>query len=460
MLRIGELAHEGTCHGVQGMPPKARIVLLRALCQEWVSPQAVETRYDAECAAVSFTSHANATSVLSTQLALSRTRCERILSGTAGPADEVASVLRSKSRRRGLAAERIVRAEVCALEAHNERLGQEVQQLEATLTSRWGELRDRRADVQRRRLAMQSHQGGQDPEVHLLRSALSTLRQQTAETHAHLVAARRILVQEVVDVFGIIRTSSSRKAALEHPETADRHSIAGLDMPSPRRFGAYSSTHVNGTLQHLVHLLSLLADYLGIVLPFRLHWAREGQVKLGDSPPFIGKVHLDAAEALPFIQVNPSRRRFPRLPTTDSRDSDSSGTSSDIDFLLSKPKMLYVSTGREKWRKAEGDKHKTKVEGAASAVLVSKRSSPDGAVVARGGHVADDQDPKMDRRARKEEELVDAYTMLKVDMLYLAATQGLEIGSGIDHMLALVLNLASADDLGLSVYLGWTKWLN
>lgn len=49
----------------------------------------------------------------------------------------------------------------------------------------------------------------------------------------------------------------------------------------------YPPDHINAVLTHTIHLVNLLAFYLGIKLPFHVTWAKG---KLGVGIPHIGAV--------------------------------------------------------------------------------------------------------------------------------------------------------------------------
>jgi hypothetical protein len=131
--------------------------------------------------------------------------------------------------------------------------------------------------------------------------------------------------------------------------------------------------------------------------------------------------------------------------------------------------MLYVSSGRERWRKAEAERNKASIgrgtgKGAgrsiASAVLVEKSKIEDRPPVESSSQstTANQSKPgpktrtnstsaeitgppdvqaaspengatalRKDKRTRKEEQLVDSFSMLAYDLLYLAATQGIDV---------------------------------
>lgn len=119
---------------------------------------------------------------------------------------------------------------------------------------------------------------------------LETTRSDGGAMNARLVNARRVLVNEVVGVFGLRakkrraastaeRLSAGGGGSRDETSNGERGSgivfkweIAGLSFPDPPGFVSYPSIHLNAVLGHTVHLLILVAWYLDVLLPFQPSW--------------------------------------------------------------------------------------------------------------------------------------------------------------------------------------------
>lgn len=89
-----------------------------------------------------------------------------------------------------------------------------------------------------------------------LRANIALVRSKQHDVGKRIIHARRVLVREAVDVFGV-----QRRKAWE---------IAGLALPaSPELFRLEASAHINAVLLHVIHLLRLMTRYLSISLPFQ-----------------------------------------------------------------------------------------------------------------------------------------------------------------------------------------------
>lgn len=99
-----------------------------------------------------------------------------------------------------------------------------------------------------------------------LRPQISAVKSQQREVGKRVIQARRVLVREVVDVFGVQRAGKAweiAKVELPAPE-ALRSELPPLSTLTPD----YTSLNINAALVHTIHLLSLMTRYLSIALPF------------------------------------------------------------------------------------------------------------------------------------------------------------------------------------------------
>jgi hypothetical protein len=182
----------------------------------------------------------------------------------------------------------------------------------------------------------------------------------------------------------------------------------------------------------------------------------------------VGKLLLSGKVNLPFVQTGLKKRNH--LDGV-AEGSASSGTDMGVgehdDLFDGKSRMLYVSSGRERWRKAEAEKHRSisrTTKETRSAVLVEKpkkeqTNTPrpasklrDQITIDKSSREDDREPPRKDKRTKKEEQLVDAYTMLVCDLMYVAKTQGVDLDGGLGEVGLPVLkwlgSLTKASQLG------------
>lgn len=116
----------------------------------------------------------------------------------------------------------------------------------------------------------------------------AAVRQQQREVGKRIIQARKVLVREAVDVFGVQRTRGWE--------------IAGLELPPPDLFrsgflhlwrlltAVHPSAATNAALVHTIHLLSLLTSYLSLALPFEPLWpsgTHIGRPVMGPNVPLL-----------------------------------------------------------------------------------------------------------------------------------------------------------------------------
>ncbi|KAJ7030739.1 UV radiation resistance protein and autophagy-related subunit 14-domain-containing protein [Mycena alexandri] len=99
-----------------------------------------------------------------------------------------------------------------------------------------------------------------------------------------ITRARAGLVQELVEVFNIVQVGG-RPPLGGKAGSQGEWTIGDLILPVPGDVRRYPPQHINAVLGHAVHFVGLLAFYLGVKLPFFVHW--EGG-KLGVGVPWIG----------------------------------------------------------------------------------------------------------------------------------------------------------------------------
>lgn len=117
-----------------------------------------------------------------------------------------------------------------------------------------------------------------------LRANIALVRSQQHDIGKRIIHARRVLVREAVDVFGVQRRKNWEIAGLQLP-------------PSPELFRLEPSSHVNAIMLHITHLLKLMTRYLSISIPFQ--------------PTFEDREHVGRPNMLPSL---------PFLSTTKWRD--------------------------------------------------------------------------------------------------------------------------------------------
>lgn len=118
-----------------------------------------------------------------------------------------------------------------------------------------------------------------------LRANIALVRSKQHEVGKRIIHARRVLVREVVDVFGVQRRKNWE--------------IAGLQLPSsPELFRLEPSLHINAIVLHIIHLLSLMTRYLSISIPFTPSFSEREHV---------GRPHMVAN--LPFLSTTKWREK-------------------------------------------------------------------------------------------------------------------------------------------------------
>lgn len=126
-----------------------------------------------------------------------------------------------------------------------------------------------RSDVRERQDTLQTAQRARLSPADL-RAQIAFVRAQHREVGKRIIQARRVLVREVVDVFGV-----QRRKGWE---------IAGIELPAPENFRCafpplfhgqhtadrtvHPSMSINAAFMHTIHLLALLTRYLSIEVPF------------------------------------------------------------------------------------------------------------------------------------------------------------------------------------------------
>jgi len=116
-----------------------------------------------------------------------------------------------------------------------------------------------------------------------------------------LTEARRIFVEELLDVFDVVEVGG-RPSMGGLKGTKGEWMIGGLVLPVPgdmtrtyfipslRLYVSYLNLlgyppeHINAAITHTLHFISLLTFYLGIKLPFDVTWSEEA---VGVGTPFI-----------------------------------------------------------------------------------------------------------------------------------------------------------------------------
>jgi hypothetical protein len=395
---------------VQRLPSVSKGPLLRAMSKARASPAVTYSRRHAHFLLFRLKKHTEANQILTTQLKASRTRSERILNG--GP-----------SSSRSLDADRAISARVSQLATQNALLAEEVQRQREAGKEKTQTLRARKEAVLQRRKALALAAANHGQKRNLV-AEIEETRRATLLLGQRLRHARRVLVLETIDIFGV------KRAPKEDPKgkgkmVAHDWEIVGLTMPPPERFiggfvsaavsrsaadrqTEYTSGHINAVFEHLVHLLVTITEYLDIVLPFTPQWqgiasASDDAIASTSFTPqtrmqtptrsntrHIGRIHLSASQTLPFIR---SSQNTVALATHDVTTPPT----------LQKRALLHVSSSREKWKRRQR-KHPDQTPLPSSEITT-----------ARGTR---------DKHREKEDHLNLAYTLLLLDVLYIAETQG------------------------------------
>ncbi|WVW79679.1 hypothetical protein I302_101648 [Kwoniella bestiolae CBS 10118] len=186
-----------------------------------------------------------------------------------GPPQSTASI----STQKGLTAWRLLRAELDDKERRCADLKRLIRQRENNILT--GDA------LHQRRSNLETLRSSPSPEI-TLKNAIKRCEDEQRTASYHIVNARRVLVREAVNVFGL-----SKGAVGEW-------TIAGLTLPSPDALRLYPSTHVNAALFHTIHLLALITSYLSINLPFSptppppLESRHVGRPSMKANTPFVG----------------------------------------------------------------------------------------------------------------------------------------------------------------------------
>ncbi|KAK0458249.1 UV radiation resistance protein and autophagy-related subunit 14-domain-containing protein [Desarmillaria tabescens] len=101
-----------------------------------------------------------------------------------------------------------------------------------------------------------------------------------------IARARSGLVQELVEVFNVVEVGG-RPPIGGKAGTKGEWTIGDLILPVPGDIRRYPPDHINAVITHTIHFVSLLTLYLGVKLPFEIHWTGK---KLGVGQPWIGAV--------------------------------------------------------------------------------------------------------------------------------------------------------------------------
>ncbi|CAK9786681.1 hypothetical protein CC85DRAFT_286829 [Cutaneotrichosporon oleaginosum] len=193
------------------------------------------------------------------QVATARATAERLLEGGDAPGATAWRELR--------AAVAAGEARVAALRAKIARVADEAARIRASTASA-ATVRLRRQTLEDAMRAVPS-----DEEV---AARTAAVRQQQREVGKRIIQARKVLVREAVDVFGVQRTRDWE--------------IAGLELPPPDLFRVHPSATINAALVHTVHLVSLLMSYLSLALPFEPAWpsgTHIGRPVMGPNVPLL-----------------------------------------------------------------------------------------------------------------------------------------------------------------------------
>ncbi|OCF78373.1 hypothetical protein I204_00313 [Kwoniella mangroviensis CBS 8886] len=180
---------------------------------------------------------------------------------------------------RGQNAWRTVRAEVDEKEQRCAELRRTIRNKESKIETSKKRISDR--TISQRRANLNSLQSSAKPEASF-RNAIKRCEEQQRDIGYHIINARRVLVREAVNVFGLKKKSIGE------------WTIAGLTLPSPDALRLYPSTHINAALLHTIHLVSLITSYLSITLPFTptppspFESRHIGRPTMKASTPFVG----------------------------------------------------------------------------------------------------------------------------------------------------------------------------
>ncbi|BEI80166.1 hypothetical protein CcaverHIS002_0106950 [Cutaneotrichosporon cavernicola] len=176
------------------------------------------------------------------QVIAAREKAEQLLKGNPG----APGATEWRELRANVAA---AEARVAALRARIARTSDDAQRIRVS-TSSTGAIRRRRQTLEDAEHAIPTHED--------MAARIATVRQQQREVGKRIIQARKVLVREAVDVFGVQRMRGWE--------------IAGLELPPPDLFRVHPSATINAALVHTIHLLSLLTSYLSLTLPFEPIW--------------------------------------------------------------------------------------------------------------------------------------------------------------------------------------------
>ena len=206
----------GSCH-----QPRKDLFCARCLTQGSVPCTSACSRHFTHVLLSRLKKHTEANRILTTQLNASRTRSERILIG-------------APSSSRSLDADRVLSARVSQLATQNTQLVEEVQRQREACKKRGQALRSRKETVLERRKFLASASARQGQERNLITEIADT-RRATVLLGQRLQHARRVLVGEAIEIFGVKRTQREDVRG-KGKMAADDWEIVGLTMPPPQRF--------------------------------------------------------------------------------------------------------------------------------------------------------------------------------------------------------------------------------
>ncbi|KIR25881.1 hypothetical protein I309_05321 [Cryptococcus deuterogattii LA55] len=154
---------------------------------------------------------------------------------------------------RGLNAWRELRSDVASCEARCHQIKMDIAQRQAAISA----CRKRIAEnnLRDRRESLSMLKSKPSPALSL-RASIKQVHSQQQVITSRIIHARRVLVREAVNVFGVRQRSSGD------------WEIAGIPLPDPEFFRVYPSSSINAALSHVIHLVSLITTYLSVSLPF------------------------------------------------------------------------------------------------------------------------------------------------------------------------------------------------
>ncbi|CAG8594195.1 8577_t:CDS:2 [Acaulospora morrowiae] len=102
---------------------------------------------------------------------------------------------------------------------------------------------------------------------------MENTKERWCHVHQVLTHSRKVLIAELVSLFDLKRISdpSSHNNAPKDGKVIDddgEYAIAGMTLPKKADFVRYSHENINAAVGHVIHMLGLVAHYLGVKLPF------------------------------------------------------------------------------------------------------------------------------------------------------------------------------------------------